>query len=135
MAISASRIAITPNATAPPSPPTTAPSGMKKNTSIPLSPSKRVVLKISIQASPAPMPSAAPPSTPSTRPSSASNAIFMDVMSYGCLQSLGLVVAGASEVQRQDENKLRSHSGGIAREIGVEPTARHAADLGIIPVV
>ena len=56
-------------------------------------------------------------------------------MSYGCLQSLGLVVAGASEVQRQDENKLRSHSGGIAREIGVEPTARHAADLGIIPVV
>jgi hypothetical protein len=59
----------------------------------------------------------------------------MDKMSYGCLQSLGLVVAGASEVQRQDENKLRSHSGGIAREIGVEPTARHAADPGIIPVV
>jgi hypothetical protein len=59
----------------------------------------------------------------------------MNVMSYGCLQSLVLVVAGASEVQRQDENKLRSHSGGIAREIGVEPTARHAADPGIIPVV
>jgi hypothetical protein len=59
----------------------------------------------------------------------------MDVMSYGCLQSLVLVVAAASEVQRQDENKLRRHSGGIAMEIGIEPTARHAADLGIIPVV
>jgi NAD(P)H-dependent flavin oxidoreductase YrpB (nitropropane dioxygenase family) len=59
----------------------------------------------------------------------------MDVMSYGCLQSLVLVVAAASEVQRQDGNKLRSHSGGIAMEIGIEPSARHAADLGIIPVV
>jgi hypothetical protein len=61
---------------------------------------KLMALKISIQASPAPMPSAAPPSTPSTRPSRTSNAIFMDVILYGCLQSLVLVVAGASEVQR-----------------------------------
>ena len=30
---------------------------------------------------------------------------------------------------------MSSHSGGIAVEIGIEPTARHAADLGIIPVV
>src|SRR5260370_25851778 len=65
MAISASRIAIMPNSKAPAMPPTAAPSGMKvKNTSMPLYPSKLVVLKISTQASPAPIPSAAPPHRP-----------------------------------------------------------------------
>src|SRR5882757_560643 len=78
MAISASRIAMTPNSKAPPIPPMTAPSGMKvKNTSIPLSPSKLVVLKISAQARPAPIPSAAPPRVPNAKPNRASNAIFI----------------------------------------------------------
>src|SRR5258708_1720874 len=75
-------MAITANSSAPPNPPIAAPSGMKvKNTSMPLSPSKLLVLKIPVQASPAPMPRAAPPNAPSTRPNSASNAIFMAVFS------------------------------------------------------
>src|SRR5437868_12669062 len=78
MAISLSRKARSPNRKPPPSPPIMAPSGMKvKNTSIPPKPSKSVVLKISTQARPSPIPSAAPPSAPKTSPSTASNAIFM----------------------------------------------------------
>ena len=63
--------AMMPNSGAPPNSAITACSGMKvKNTGIPLSPSKLVILKISTQASPAPMPSAVPTSAPA--PSQAS---------------------------------------------------------------
>jgi hypothetical protein len=49
----------------------------EEHTSLPLSPSKLVVLKISTEAKPAPMPSAAPPSAPNAKPGKASNAIFI----------------------------------------------------------
>src|SRR5579872_1522015 len=78
MAMVSSRAVIRPNSAAQPRPPMMAPIGMKvKNTSMPLYPSTLVVLKISIHASPAPMPSVAPPTAPNTRPSKANSAIFM----------------------------------------------------------
>jgi hypothetical protein len=49
----------------------------RKNATFPLSPSKHKVLKISTQARPALMPSAAPPSAPGAKPGNASNAIFI----------------------------------------------------------
>jgi Isochorismatase family len=42
---------------------------------------------------------------------------------------------GRAKFNAKMKINLRSHSGGIAMEIGIEPTARHAADPGIIPVV
>src|ERR1700754_1074072 len=51
------------------------------------------------------MPRAAPPRTPKSRPSSASNAIFMGVISWiDVRRASHCVAAGAAKVQREGEN-------------------------------
>jgi len=87
---------------------------------LPLSPSKRVVLKISTEARPAPLPSAALPSAPGAKPGNAGNAIFIH---SSCSETaLRCVTASALRF-----NGARKMSGAFACTSDVQLRLRHAA--------